>query len=348
MLTSDELLHDPGGDYNGRSTYIVSSLLPRLKGNGGLVLDNAGIPRHFVDAVIGCIAQTLNVHPENPDVEWLGYLLHYGRCLNKDTRADACVAVLDTWLDVYAANKDPKQHYPKLEPKQIERHILSAVILACMPKKALDPDPEYMRLVTRMDGLDGLEEPTIDMFCVTYTDFAKHTSPPTPACVFCFACPVYMNNVLEYLSSCPPGEVWAATCLRCLIRAGNKKKKFDGYWIDNVRSWPLVSSIIDRHLLAPECDLSALAHETLTTWVKAVEDGYAQVPPYHPESKTHLLMDLVVTYRNQVRRVPEWQRRAAVFLGVKYGVYDMISRWFRIDAALIARATSISNNTSSS
>ena len=331
MLTANELLNIPA-DIKRRDfkEYFDAVLLPRLVhetfGIDGCMVDDAGTRRHILDVLIDGLAQAA-MKRNYCQVPWRDMLVFYV-LLEKQTfhdirtynafrphiTADAYMAVLDTWLEVYVANKDPLQHFPKLNTKVIEgilRFIVDAI-----PMKPFDP--VHMRLADRLDelGLEWLRR--------EFTRNWSYMPLPNPECLLFLARGDNTDGILGYLSTCPPCGVLAEYLLRCLILVGRSERPIESMerMLQPMHS---VSQIMDR--LNTGVYLEDLARQTLAVWLKAFEEN----------PKARILLDLVTMYRRQALGT-RWQRRAAVFLGIKCGIGGMICAWFKPDPALMERA----------
>ena len=365
MLTASELLDPPGFeclDFPSTQEYFDSNLLPRLVDetfgtDGCMVADSAGVCRHIMVILTDGIAQALMENESrywtgNNKLRWRLYLFDLALCkvqifqcmgLSSAYKAflpciDTCMAVLDTWLDVYVANKDPLQHFPKIRAERIEDDILKTIV----NKFAMTPfDPVQMRLADRLDEL-GLQQCKWRL-----TRNWSYTPLPNPDCLLFLARGHDMGGVLRYLSTCPPEGALAANLLRCLITIGRRQQPFDITFIERVRPLhgPVVSQIVAR--LNTGIYLEDLAHEALAVLVKALEDDrvMCSYPYFHDRApdgrKARILLDLVITYRTQVHHAERERRRMVYYITRRLPglVRSMIRELLFVpDPALMARA----------
>ena len=321
MLTLQELLRPPSrlpwtwDEIFGQ--YFEEVVWPRLEKetfgtDDCMVVDplRGGLQQNIFTALVDHMARELIHRPAGRcalhwDLRWIQFILS-----DISFRASAgditlpgvelevhrkSVEILNSWLDVYVANRDPLQHFPKLDVKQLEWHVLRTIVIF-MPSRPFDAE-----------------------------------QMPHPECLVFLWRTRSMSYVLRYLKDLSRRPPWAAAFLQCLISLGRSKEPFNMEWIGSV-----MTQLVDR--LAPpdmNCSFVDAASEALAVWVQAYELRRG-------DKSARILMDLVGLYRTQVLRGrgTDWQRRAAVYLSMRYGAGDLIIRWFRptTDAALMARA----------
>ena len=366
MLTAKELL-DPSGfvwvDYSSAHEYFDSKLLPRLVHetfgtDGCMVVDFAGVRRHILHVLTDGIAQALMENDShywtgNTKLRWRIYVFDLALCKAQTFQCIGlssayrtfrpCIptamamVVLDTWLDMYVANKNPLQHFPKIRSERIDDSIMRTIV----DRFAMKPfDPEHMRLADRMHEL-GLQHCKLRL-----TRNWSYTPLPSPDCLLFLARGHDMSGILRHLSRCPPDATLAENLLRCLIAIGRREQPFDITFIERVRPMhgPVVSQIVDR---LGASGLEDLAHEALAVLVKALEEDHVMCfyPYFHDRTpdgrKARILLDLVITYRTQVQRAERERRRMVYYITRRLPclVRSMIRELLFVpDPALMARA----------
>ena len=247
--------------------------------------------------------------------------------------AEKSIGILEKWVDVYAENKDPMQHCPKLSADDIKKYIL----LPLMRMPTVPFDGVIMRLVDRM----------FDLGIWWFQDGCMLTPVPAPVQQnLLFVARTlgqigFMHTVFHNNPPITDGGVLAEAFLKALIRSTTPPTRLDVTYSPAVIGATSSSALIDfgcqRLTIHKTMDLllnnnlptavshtrlEDLAHEMLTVWLRAFESNNVVemyrthlVPLSHP---VYILRQLVLTYYIQAfrahKQLTDIRKRAAYYI----------------------------------
>ena len=268
--------------------------------------------------------------------------------------AEKSIGILEKWVDVYAENKEPMQHFPKLSADDIKEFIL----LPLMQMPTVPFDGVIMRLVDRMFNLG------IWWFQDSFI-YAPVPAPIQQNLLFLARTHgqrVFMKTLFRTKLPITDGGILAEAFLKALIRSTTCPcATSSSALVDFERQSFTIHKTMDlllnnnRPTVVSHTRLEDLAHEMLTVWLRAFESNNVVVMNYNRyevplTEPVYVLRQLVLTYYIQAFRahnsLTEARKRAAYYITRKMppGIGSMIrglALRFDPDPALMRRARAL-------